>query len=334
MEIKEVKQNWSDKLMRIDLTIGNICNYKCWYCFTGCNEGTLKWPDFDTFTTNLCHLLDYYKEHTNKSKFDFHVMGGEITHWKQFFDLIKFFKERYDCIFTLTTNASKKLEWWKDAAPYLDYVTISSHHEFADPAHIRDVADLLYEKNVIVNTVVLMDPLSWDKCMGIVEFYKGSKHSWSIRYLEIIQQDSVKYSQEQLAILQTLRARRANLFWFLRNNKSYRSSVKVIDSNNKTHKVKDQDIVLNRLNNFFGWECNVGVDWIAVKANGTVSGICGNGLFSNVEKFNIFNEDFVEKFQPTITPTICQTTSCWCMFEANMPKRKITENKVIPIYAN
>ena len=93
MEIKEVKQNWSDKLIRIDLTIGNICNYKCWYCFTGCNEGTLKWPDFDTFTTNLCHLLDYYKEHTNKRKFDFHVMGGEITHWKQFFDLIKFFKE-------------------------------------------------------------------------------------------------------------------------------------------------------------------------------------------------------------------------------------------------
>jgi hypothetical protein len=23
-------------------------------------------------------------------------MGGEITHWKQFFDLIKFFKERYE----------------------------------------------------------------------------------------------------------------------------------------------------------------------------------------------------------------------------------------------
>lgn len=336
MEIIEVKQNWSAEVMRIDLTLGNFCNYKCWYCWPGCNEGDKKWPDFDTFTNNLCHLLDYYKTNTNKKKFDFHIMGGEITHWPRFFDLIKFFKERYDCIFTLTTNGSKKLEWWEKAAPYLDYVSISSHHQFCDPKHVSDVADLIYKSNTIVNVIVLMDPFEWDKCIEHINIYKKSKYKWAIRYLEIIH-DKVQYTEQQRKILATLRARRANLWWFFKNNKSYRSSVKVVDTNNKVHKVSDEKIILDRMNNFKGWECSVGVNWIAIKLDGTVSAICSNGLYANGETFNIFQPDFIEKFNPHIQPTICKTDACWCMFETNMPKRKITQTpnqKIIPIYAN
>ncbi len=334
MEIIEVKQNWSDDLMRIDLTIGNYCNYKCWYCWPGCNEGNLRWPEFETFTKNLSHLLDHYINTTNKRKFDFHIMGGEITHWPKFFELIKYFKERYDCIFTLTTNGSKKLSFWEKAAPYLDYVSISTHHEFCDPEHVRNVADLLYEKNVIVNTIVLMDPNAWYKCLGIVEYLKQSRNKWSIRYLEIIH-DTVNYTDEQKKVFKKLRARKPNLWWFFKNNKSYRSKVKVTDSNGKKHNMGDEAIILQRLNNFKGWECTVGVNWIAVKADGTVSGICSNGLYKNHETFNIFQDDFVEKFNPTIEPTICTQNNCWCLYEANMNKRKVTQNgrKVIPIHA-
>jgi MoaA/NifB/PqqE/SkfB family radical SAM enzyme len=336
MQIKEVKQNWPSDTVRIDLTISNICNHKCWYCFPGFNDGSVKWPDFDLFVKNLSHLLDHYLKTTNKKKFDFHIMGGEVTHWKHFFDLIVFFKERYDCIFTLTTNASKELAWWDKASAYLDYVTISTHHEFADTIHIRNVADLLYEKNVVVNTVVLMDPFAWDKCMGIIDIYKKSRHRWSIRYLEIIEQPTVSYTLEQVSVLKKLRARGANWWWFFKNNKSYRSNVRVVDANNKTHSVSDEKVILERMNSFKGWQCNLGVDWIAVKMDGTVSGICGNGLFANSATFNIYNENFVEVFQPTIEPTICQQLNCWCMFEANSTKKQIsnTHNKVIPIYAN
>jgi MoaA/NifB/PqqE/SkfB family radical SAM enzyme len=250
-------------------------------------------------------------------------MGGEITHWPKFFELIEFCKTRYDCIFTLTTNGSKKLKFWEKAAPYLDYVIISTHHQFCDPAHVRDVADLLYEKNVIVNTAVLMDPFEWDKCMGIVDFYKKSKHRWTIRYLEIIH-DDVIYTDEQKEVFRKLRARGPNLFWFFKNNKSYRSKVKVVDTNDKIHNVGDQAIVLERMNNFNHWECNLGVDWVAVKTDGTVSGVCGNGLYANNETFNLFDTDFPQKFAPKIEPVTCtQTNGCWCMYEAKMTKRKI-----------
>lgn len=322
MNIKEVRQDWPKDLLRIDLTLGNFCNYKCWYCWPMCNKGDMKWPEFDIFVKNLSHLLDYYIANTEKRKFDFHVMGGEITHWPKFFDLIAYFKNKYDCIFTLTTNGSKKLDWWAKAAPYLDFVSISCHHQFCDPEHVRNVADLLYEHNIIVTAEVLMDPFEWDKCVEIVEVLKTSRRRWSIKYLEIVH-ERVKYSEEQSKILEGPRVRSGNWFWFLRNNKSYRSNVKVVDENNKVLKLKDQIIILKRLNSFKGWECSVGVNWVAVKLDGTVSGICGNKLYRSGETFNIFKEDFIEKFQPSITPSICDMNSCWCMFETNMPKRKV-----------
>lgn len=332
MEIIEVKQNWNSDVLKVDLTIGNICNYKCWYCFDGCNTGTVKWPEFDNYTKNISHLLNYYLEHTDKKKFDFNIMGGEVTHWKRFFDFIKYFKDRYDCIFTLTSNGTKSLEWWSDAAPYLDFVLLSAHHEFADIYHVRNVADLLYSNLVHTNVSVLMDPNVWDKCMIMVETLKQSKHKWSIRYAEIINQDSISYNKDQKEILNKVRARKPNLLWFLRTNKSYRSRVKIVDSTNVVHKVNDSKIVLERLNQFKDWECNLGIDWIAIKMDGELSGICGNNLYNDLKQYNIHDENFMETFAPTITHTPCQQYFCWCSYEANMPKRKISNTrKIIPI---
>jgi MoaA/NifB/PqqE/SkfB family radical SAM enzyme len=323
MEIIEVKQEgWSSDLLRVDVTIGNICNFKCWYCWPSSNAGNIKWPDFQTCVDNLSHLLDHYLETTNKKRFDFHIMGGEVTHWKYFIDFIKYFKERYDCIFTLTTNASKNMKWWEKAYPYIDYVNISVHNEYTDAEHTKNVADFLYEKNVYVIALVLMDPFKWSKCMSIVDTLKTSKHRWTIRYNEVVH-DSIKYTEQQLKVLKKEKARYTNPFYFFRTNKSYRSKVKVIDSNRKKHSFKDHELVLKRLHNFKGWECDLGVDWIAIRADGGISGICGNGLYKEGKVYNLYAKDFKETFRPNIEPTVCKQNCCWCRFETNMSKRKI-----------
>ena len=321
-EIIEVKQlGWKDDLLRVDLTISNICNYKCWYCYPGCNTGTIKWPEFNSYVENLSHLLDHYINTTNKKKIDFHIMGGEVTHWKQLPNFIKYFKEKYDCVFTLTTNASKNIPWWEETYQYLDYVAISVHPQFSNPNHVREVADFLYEKNVYVVTLVLMDPNDWDKCLDIVDTLKNSKHKWTIRYNEVVH-NTIQYTDSQRAIIEKQRARKTNLWYYLRTNKSYNSKVKVIDINGKKKSFKDNELLLRRMNNFKNWECNVGVDWIAIKNDGTVSGICGNGLYENSEVYNLNDIDFKKKFNPTIVPTICKQSACWCGFETNMSKRK------------
>ena len=320
MNIVEVKQPWPDDFFRIDLYIGNICNYKCWYCFPGCNTGTYKWPDFDLYVKHISYILDYYKEHTNKKKFQIHLIGGEVTHWSRFVDFIKHFKQNYDCRFSLTTNASKKLDWWKEAGPYLDRISISHHQSFSKKEHNRDVADYLYSKNVLVNVEVMMDPSLWDECVNAIEYYKNSKHAWSIRCSEVIH-DKASYTDEQKELLKTLTIRSSNILYYLKTASIRSIKTSVIDEAGKKHKVNDHQIVTDRLNNFKGWECNLGVDWLNVKFDGEVSGICGNKLY-NGKEYNVFDEDFMEKFQPEITTTICQQPACWCNFETNMNKKK------------
>jgi hypothetical protein len=158
-------------------------------------------------------------------------------------------------------------------------------------------------------------------------------YKWTIRHAEILHA-TINYTASQLAILQMLRLRSQSPWFYLRNNKTPSSKVVVIDSAGKKSKIADHIIVLERLNNFKGWECDVGVDWINIKADGTISGICGNALYDQSAIYNIYDAHFNETFQPTITPTICRS-NCWCTFETNMAKRKLVTHdttKIIPIY--
>lgn len=335
MEITEVKQNVPENYFRVNYIVSNICNYKCWYCYPGANEGDIKWPDFDLITKNLSHLLDHYIKTTNKRKFEIALIGGEVTHWKQFVPFIKYFKERYNCIFVLTTNGSKKLEWWEEVIPYLDHITISHHQALCDKKHLRDLADLIYKKNVFISMSVIMDPNCWDECIEAIEYYKKSKHRWSITYIEVILTDNVNYTDEQKALISKVRARSSNIFYYFRVNKTFRSSVSVIDTNNKKHKVSDNMLLSNRLNNFYGWDCTLGVDWVAIDGDGRIVGTCGNNIYDQSQVYNIYDVNFTKIFSPNVTSTICtQTKGCWCGWEINSTKKKIANSqKVIPIYA-
>ena len=334
MQITSVHNNWKDDVLNIDLSLGNICNYKCWYCWPGSNEGNYKWPDLDLLKTNITHLINHYLEHSNKKEIDIHFVGGEPTHWPKLFEFITFLKENFNCLISMTSNGSKKLEWWGRVAPYFDRIQLSCHQHYVDREHLREVCDLLYENDVTVSVSVMMDPACWNDCMSTVDYLKNSRHSWTIRYVELVH-DKIQYTEEQKNIIKNHRARRVNWLWFWRHNKYYVSKIKVIDSKNKTHKFKDNEVLLKRLNNFHGWECSVGVNWIHVGMDGTISGTCGQLLYGNSQNFNLYSDTFMKDFAPNIVPAICTKTSCVCSIETNMPKKQISSaNRVIPIYAD
>ena len=76
--IKEVINNYPSNFLRIEYMLGNVCNYKCNYCFPGCNDGNIKWPDINIVKTNLSHLLDHYVS-KGRNKFELYLVGGEPT---------------------------------------------------------------------------------------------------------------------------------------------------------------------------------------------------------------------------------------------------------------
>jgi len=338
MNIVEIKQpGWDAELFWIHLEISNICNYKCWYCFPGYNSGTIKWPDYTTLVKNVSYLIDYYLQHTNKKKIAIHFLGGEVTHWKQFKDVIKFFKEQYDAIIELTTNASKDIKWWDEMYTNLDNVYISVHREYADSTHINNVADFLYEKDVYVEANVFMDPLAWDTCEQIAIALTNSKYNWTINRREIIHNESQRYTDDQEKLLRSETVRKSNKHTgFTLSPVSNNYYTIAIDQTQVEHRFNYKDLLSYKLHTFKGWECDVGIDWLSIQSNGVISGICGNKLYNSGTTYNIYDTNFIESFSPTITSTQCNLDYCWCILETNMPKRKInsagiTSKKIIYI---
>jgi organic radical activating enzyme len=334
MHLISIHNNWRDEVLHIDLNLGNYCNYKCWYCWPGSNYGTHKFPNLEIIKQNIAHLINYYKTHTNKKVFDVHFCGGEPTHWPKLPEFIKFLKTEFNCLISMTSNGSKNLNWWQQHAQLFNRIHMSCHHEFVEMESYRKLCDYLYEQHVVVSVSVMMDPNAWDKCIGLVEYFKRSQRKWTIRYVEIIDK-TVNYSPDQYLVLNKHRARRVNLWFFIRNNKHYTSKVTAIDKTGKKYKFKDNEILLKKLNQFNGWECSVGVHWLNISMTGVISGTCNQKIYGQSYHYNLYDPQFTEKFHPTIKPSICEQVTCVCSIETVMPKQLLEKTRtVIPIYAN
>jgi organic radical activating enzyme len=318
-EIIRIDSNVPHDVLRIELFLSNVCNYKCWYCFPGSNEGTHKWPDLEPLTENLSFLLNYYKNNKNKTKFLLHIIGGEPTVWPNIESFIQYFKENFSVLVSISTNGSRTLRWWNDNAHLFDHVMISCHHQYIKSDHVISVADLLYKKNVNLTAMVLMDSREWNKCLGIIEQLKRSKYRWPITVLEVFH-ETITYTADQKNFISKSLKRMPNLFYWFRSKKIPNVKPTITYNNFKKTNVSNNWLSLNNLNKFKDWKCNIGIDTLYIDKVGNLQGACGENLYDLNYKHNILDKNFVEKFNPTILPTTCHKEFCYCQPEINTTK--------------
>ena len=316
--LTQVIEGRDSNVLTIEYMLGNLCNYKCSYCFPGSNEGNHPWPDTDLLIKNITHLFDTYKK-VGKNKFELYLIGGEPTLWKDIGKFCSFLKSNYDVVIRISTNGYRKPDWWEEHAKLFDAVEISVHHEFADPAHIVKVGDVLYKNNTNLVANVLMDPSCFDKCVNILNQLKTSSKRWPIiaKWIHLVNGET-NYTDEQKKYLSKPLKRYPNLFWWfmLKHNERYKTWV---IEDGKKKKVSDNYFIINGKNKFYGWSCNLGVDHIVINPIGIISGNCGQELFGE-PNYNFYDNDFAVKFNPNIKPVICSRLSCNCGFETNVSK--------------
>ena len=317
--IKQIINSQDSKTLRIEFMIGNTCNHKCWYCFTGSNEGEYRWSDdFDTTVNNLFHLLDHYKKY-GKERFEIHIVGGEPTLWPQLGKFAKTIKENYNSWISISSNGSRTLRWWEKYSQYFDDIMISVHHEYADVDHIIQVCDIAYTKGPVVNAMVLMDPFAWNKCIEIIARLKTSKKRWFINSMAVMH-NTINYTHEQKKYISRSIKRFPNPFWLLKKIKNLKKDPKIVFENGKTKTVNRNWLGLNNYTNFKGWLCNIGVDNLYIDKDGRITGSCRTVLFEN---YNLYDPDFIKKFNPEIKPKICDRSFCGCQPEQLLDKIKI-----------
>ena len=320
--IKEVINNYQHDFLRIEYMLGNVCNYKCSYCFPGSNEGDALWPDIEKVKVNLSHLLDHYQAN-GKTSFQFYMVGGEPTIWKDLPELAHFLKEKYNAVINLSTNAGRSLNWWQNNTKHYDYVEISVHHEYVDSQHIIDVADMLYDADTNVVANVLMDPNHFDRCKELIQELQSSNRQWPIIAKAVLYNGTTRYTDEQKQFFAQQTKRAYDTEWYDRVNKEPVKG-KVIWVKNLDDTIEevpnDSWFAINNANRFKWWNCNLGVDFLTIHKDGTLTGNCRQVLWGRNTHFNLYDDNFTQEFHPKIKPVICYQEICTCSSEVVIKK--------------
>jgi organic radical activating enzyme len=268
-----------------------------------------------------------YAEKNQKKKFDINLVGGgEPTMWPHFDQFCREIKQNHNVELTVTTNGSRSLRWWKKNSSTLDKVTLSVHHEFADIDHSIEVLDYLYSQGISGTALVLMDASAFDYCKSIIDRMQASKHPWFIEAKPVVQsegKDVHSYTQEQQDFMKQDLKRVPDSDFILKNMHLFRThdSIAMYDDEEVELK-RSSDYINERVNNFYGWNCNVPLENLVISFDGTVKGSCNANLFKDYN-INVFSETFEEDFNDgrfelkTIT---CPFNSCECQPDTHITK--------------
>ena len=320
--IKIVDNTFPTELVRIEYMVGNLCNYRCSYCFPGSNEGDQEFPEAAIAIKHFDHLLKHYVKN-GKTKFNLYMVGGETTLWRGMEEFCRHLKDSFDISIEVSTNATRSARWWRKNAQIFDHVGISVHNEFVDIDHIITVADIMYEQGIFLNADVLMAPDNFDRCVDNVERLKTSQHAWPIIAKGVYYNGSHRYDQAQLDYLKDPFKRLPDMEWYHSRHKKIPTETVIKYADGRELKMDgDGWLIANDLNRFFGWSCNLGVDTIKIFADGRITGNCQQLLYGLDYYHNLYDLAFIDNFHPDLVPVTCSKLICPCAKETITRKQR------------
>jgi organic radical activating enzyme len=309
----------------------DICNFDCSYCFPNSKDAIYRYPkNIETVIKNFRLLFDFYKEKFNKDEFRINLVGGgEPTLWPHFNEFCEGIKSTHKVRLQVTTNGSRTIRWWEENYHFLDKVVLSTHHEFCDVEHQKQVADFIFSKDIIIDALVLMDSMHWEKCVSIVESFKQSNYPWIIEVKAIVDspgRDINSYTQDQLNYMKTSLKRIPDSDWLIKKLdllNPFKSVALFEDNSAKTF--TPDEYISNKVNSFYNWKCDVAKENLVITYDGSVSGSCQEQIFKNTN-LNMFSETFESDFltaQVELDSLICPRVFCSCTPDTHISKSRV-----------
>lgn len=330
--IKIVNNDTVNRL-HIGYTVGTTCNYKCHYCFPGCNDGAYRFPtNLNLVKENLGYMIELYKNNFNKTHVRIHITGGEPTLWPELGEFAQYFHDVHGCKISLSTNGTRTLRFWQEYARFFDDIGISIHNEKCDPNHIIEIMDWIYNNtDVLVNGTVLMDPINWDRCINILNVLQNHPTPWLLKVRPVLFNGQLKFFKDaQIDFLREKIKKMPPVEWIqkqkdLETIQPNEPDVWATLENGEIIKYNTFKFFENDWQHFKGWQCNLGIDRFTIERNGDLQGSCGaKNLFGLTESISIYDPKFKEKFnQDIVTTTICPQEFCICATDVRMTKERV-----------
>jgi len=235
--------------IKIEWNLGKRCNYDCTYCPAVIHDNTSPHADIEILKSSLDKLTTLGKP------IRLSFTGGEPTVHPHFEDLIMYAKEKGISWISVTTNGTRKAEWY-DQLPVDQYV-FSVHFEY-DWMRIINTIEILgaVNKNIVVNI------MAHHKYMEDVTTATGRLDGESIPYAI----RRIRWTEGDHDLFDDMRYDVKDLQWI----KSKEATVKgncIIDNLEIMHA---NDIIKLNRNQYKGWTCNAGIESLMINWDGDV----------------------------------------------------------------
>lgn len=176
-----------DHFLRVEWNIGKRCNFDCSYCGPSTHDNSsshLDWPTIEKTIKKLSYIGRRDHKHI---KIGF--TGGEPYLHPQFLEMVQLCKDEGIHRISVTTNGSVKLDLYKEAFKYVDYLVVSYHMEYARKQKVLENIFLLNEflkktytksvKHLHVHIMLLPEHIA--EALSVVQLLKSNGVNYVVR---------------------------------------------------------------------------------------------------------------------------------------------------------
>ncbi len=312
---------FNERNMYIDWQLSDVCNFKCSYCNFTSMGGIHGWPTIEQ-ASGLVDNIIAFSDHEYRT---YNLLGGEPTLWKHFGELCTYIKEHdNNSTVQVLTNGSRTLRWWEKYTSYMNKVIISHHSNTASKEHTYKVTKVCQPYNS-VSIQMLMDVDNFAQCAEhfdyLIDKLPGVKISPKKGETELGSGEWMGYSQEQNDWINNalVRSKQNNKLKpdieRLKDHKPAHSRIFYAMSNGESWETSNKNLILNNENHFKGWECNIGIDMLCVRSDGTLKP--SSACFNEINLGN-YKQNSIIKWPKS--PIRCIYNSCFCGADIEIEK--------------
>ena len=269
-------------VLHICWMLHNQCNKRCSYCRDFNWNGSYRWLKYE-------HVVDFLErvfQHYRKDLYHISFTGGEPTLWPDFARLVTFLRDR-GCEVGLTTNATRRVDYWQGLSEKLNWVCLSYHPESAADEQFIEVTKHLMNRNrLAIRLMMHKEEKYWNRSIAFGERLKtveGCRHMF-VEYVPLQDDFGLKSRPTEYAPWQQE--------FFSKQTHFVVSTAPDLEthyrpemwqyychySDGSVEFCHANDLVAHNQVNFRGWECHIGRDLLFINHMGEIfRGNCMQG---------------------------------------------------------
>lgn len=296
----------AENQVEIEISLGNVCNYACSYCPAVLHDGSTGWiPKAD-----VIRFLNAVAVRYAGMSVIVQYTGGEPSQYPGFEEILKYGAD-LGFHHSIITNGSRTVRFWEKFGGYFDKIHMTFHQEFADLLHFTSVISAI-PPTVQVHVNFTMLPELFDAIVAKAETLVGMDNvSLSLKPLRInFESQLYPYTEEQMTAMKTFSSRSKKV-----KTNYHRGMMRVVNEDQTTYEKAPSRFILDRDNQWTGWNCWIGIQQICVKPNGDIfRGVCRvGGKLGNIKtEYEFPNE-----------PIVCDKQWCSCPTDIMSRKERV-----------